>query len=59
MKRLRRLFPLAVWAVLLLPFFLGARAAHPATDDFTFALYTHPTWMETGNLQRLLKRKLN
>ena len=24
-----------VWALLLLPFFLGAEAAHPATDDFT------------------------
>ena len=28
----------ALFAVLLVPFFLGARAAHPATDDFTFAL---------------------
>jgi len=59
MKRLRRLFPLAVWAVLLLPFFLGARAAHPATDDFTFALYTHPTWMETGSLPHVLKDALS
>ena len=59
MKTLRRFFPLAVWAALLLPFFLGARAAHPATDDFTFALYTHPTWVETGSLPHVLKDALS
>ena len=55
MKKFRRFFPVILWAVLLAPFFLGARAAHPATDDFTFALYTHPTWMETGSLPHVLK----
>ena len=34
---------IALWVLLLAPFFFGARAAHPATDDFTFAAYTHPT----------------
>lgn len=48
-----------VWAALLAPFFLGARAAHPATDDFTFALYTHPTWAETGSILHVLKDALS
>lgn len=46
---------MVIWAALLLPFFLGAQAAHPATDDFTFALYTHPTWEETGSILHVLK----
>ena len=58
MKRARRFLPAAailLWALLLLPFFLGAGAAHPATDDFTFALYTHPTWLQTGSLPHVIK----
>ena len=48
-----------LWAALLAPFFLGAQAAHPATDDFTFALYTHPTWVQTGSLPHVLKDALS
>ena len=48
-----------LFAALLVPFFLGARAAHPATDDFTFALYTHPTWVQTGSILRVLKDALS
>ena len=48
----------ALFAALLVPFFLGARAAHPATDDFTFALYTHPTWVQTGSILHVLKDAL-
>lgn len=51
MKTFKKALPVVgalVWALLLLPFFLGAEAAHPATDDFTFAVYTHPTWGATG-----------
>ena len=55
MKKFCRFFPVILWAALLVPLFLGARAAHPATDDFTFALYTHPTWMETGSLPHVIK----
>lgn len=44
-----------VWALLLAPFFLGAPAAHPATDDFTYAVYTHPTWAQTHSLLRTVK----
>lgn len=44
-----------VWALLLLPFFWGAAASHPATDDFTFAAYTHPTWIQTGSLLHVVK----
>ena len=50
---------LLLWAALLAPFFLGARAAHPATDDFTFAVYTHPTWVQTGSLLHVLKDALS
>ena len=59
MKQLKRAFPVIVWALLLAPFFLGARAAHPATDDFTFALYTHPTWAQTGSILHVLKDALS
>lgn len=45
----------ALWAALLVPFFMGAPAAHPATDDFTFAAYTHPTWVKTGSILHVLK----
>ena len=57
-KDLKRALPAAgviLWALLLLPFFLGASAAHPATDDFTFATYTHPTWVQTGSILYVLK----
>ena len=59
MKRLKTAIPVLIWAALLLPFFLAARAAHPATDDFTFAMYTHPTWVQTGSLPHVLKDALS
>ena len=46
---------IALCLAVLAPFFLGASAAHPATDDFTFATYTHKTWLETGSLLHVLK----
>ena len=55
MKRVKLLAAVLLWAALLAPFFLGATAAHPATDDFTFAVYTHPTWVQTGSLLHVLK----
>ena len=55
MKKLKLVLLALVWAALLVPFFLGAPAAHPATDDFTFAAYTHPTWEETGSILHVLK----
>lgn len=48
-----------LWAALLAPFFLGAGAAHPATDDFTFAAYTHATWLKTGSLLHVVKDALS
>jgi len=48
-----------LWAALLVPFFMGAPAAHPATDDFTFAAYTHPTWVKTGSIAHVLKDALS
>ena len=59
MKRLKTACPWILWAALLLPFFLAAPAAHPATDDFTFALYTHPTWVQTGSLPHVFKDALS
>ena len=62
MKTLKKACPILLallWAALLLPFFLGAEAAHPATDDFTFAVYTHPTWVQTGSLLHVLKDALS
>lgn len=54
------LFAAAVlWVLLLAPFFLGAPAAHPATDDFTFATYTHPTWLATHSLPHVVKDALS
>ena len=41
MKTLKKVLPVAaalVWALLLLPCFLGAEAAHPATEEFTCAV---------------------
>lgn len=43
----------------LVPFFLGAKGAHPATDDFTFSLYTHPTWLKTGSILHVIKDALS
>ena len=62
MKTFRKALPILcvlLWALLLLPFFLGAQAAHPATDDFTFAVYTHPTWVQTGSVLHVLKDALS
>ena len=55
MKKVKLFAAVLLWAALLAPFFLGATAAHPATDDFTFAVYTHPTWVQTGSLLHVLK----
>ena len=41
------------------PFFFGASAAHPATDDFTFAAYTHATWEQTKSIPHVLKDALS
>ena len=62
MKNLKRVLPalgIVLWALLLLPFLLGAPAAHPATDDFTFAAYTHPTWVQTESILHVLKDALS
>ncbi len=59
MKTIRRVAPVCLWALLLLPFFVGALGAHPATDDFTFAVYTHPTWVQTGSILHVLKDALS
>ena len=59
MMKAKRYVPVVIWVLLLLPFFLGASAAHPATDDFTFAAYTHPTWMQTGSILHVLKDALS
>jgi len=59
MKNLRRGLAVLLWAMLLVPFFLGALGAHPATDDFTFAAYTHPTWLATGSVLHVLKDALS
>ena len=59
MKKLKLILLALVWAALLVPFFLGAPAAHPATDDFTFAIYTHPTWEQTGSIAHVLKDALS
>ena len=59
MKTFKKALPILgvlFWALLLAPFFFGAQAAHPATDDFTFAVYTHPTWVQTGSVLHVLKR---
>ena len=63
MQRHHRALPgaalILLWAALLAPFFLGACAAHPATDDFTFAVYTHATWLKTGSLLHVVKDALS
>ena len=59
MKILRNILFALIWAALLLPLFLGAQAAHPATDDFTFAVYTRPTWVETGSILHVVKDALS
>ena len=48
-----------LWALLLAPFFMGTPAAHPATEDFTFAAYTHETWIKTGSILHVLKDALS
>lgn len=62
MKAFKKALPILgvlFWALLLAPFFFGAQAAHPATDDFTFAVYTHPTWVQTGSVLHVLKDALS
>ena len=44
-----------VFALLMLPFYLGITGAHPATDDFTFAAYTRPTFVKTGSVPHVIK----
>lgn len=58
-KKAAWIIAVILWALLLAPFFLGASAAHPATDDFTFAVYTHPTWLATGSLPHVIKDALS
>ena len=48
-----------LFILLVIPFFLGAPGAHPATDDFTFALYTHRTFVKTGSLLHVIKDALS
>ena len=55
MKKLKLILLAIVWAALIAAFFTAAPAAHPATDDFTFAAYTHPTWEQTGSILHVLK----
>ena len=55
MKKLKLILLAFVWAALVAAFFTAAPAAHPATDDFTFAAYTHPTWEQTGSILHVLK----
>ena len=60
MKAFKKALPMLgvlFWALLLAPFFFGAQAAHPATDDFTFAVYTHPTWVQTGSVLHVLRTR--
>ena len=59
MKKLKLVLALLVWAALLAPFFLAAPGAHPATDDFTFAIYTRPTWEQTGSILHVIKDALS
>jgi len=59
MKKVKWILLALLWAALLAPFFLGAPGAHPATDDFTFAVYTHPTWKETGSILHVVKDALS
>ena len=59
MKIIRRGLAILVWVLLLLPFFLAAPGAHPATDDFTFAVYTRATWLATGSLPHVVKDALS
>ena len=59
MKKVKLVLLALLWAALLAPFFLGAPGAHPATDDFTFAVYTHPTWEETGSILHVVKDALS
>lgn len=49
----------ALWAAVLVPFFVGTLAAHPATDDFTFAAYTRRTWLQTHSLPHVVKDALS
>ena len=55
MKKLKLIALALLWAALLAAFFTAAPAAHPATDDFTFAAYTYPTWEQTGSILHVLK----
>lgn len=54
-RRIALILAVVLWALLLAPFFLGAPAAHPATDDFTFAAYTRKTWLATRSFPHVAK----
>ena len=43
------------FVLLMVPFYLGITGAHPATDDFTFAAYTRPTFVRTGSILHVIK----
>lgn len=55
MRRSRWIAACVVFALLMLPFYLGITGAHPATDDFTFATYTRPTFVKTGSVAKVIK----
>ncbi len=59
MKKPAVIVAVAIFVVSLIPFFIGCFAAHPATDDFTFAYYTHATWIKTGNVLKVVKDALS
>ena len=47
------------FVLLMVPFYLGITGAHPATDDFTFAAYTRPTFVRTGSILHVIKDALS
>lgn len=47
------------WAALLMPLFIGALGAHPATDDYVFTGITHNTWLDTHSLPHVVKDALS
>ena len=58
-RQVKAALGIALCLLILAPFFLGAPAAHPATDDFTFATVTHRTWLETRSLPHVAKDALS
>lgn len=48
-----------LWGLMLLPLFIGALGANPATDDFVFTSITHNTWLDTHSLPHVAKDALS